>query len=86
MTPASAESSVTDSSRGLASRLSPTHTASKTPERLGVDGDVEQVARLEGAQHDRAVGEDEAERSAATIYLPWYFGGRLSRNERTPSS
>src|SRR3990172_1591463 len=30
---ASAESSVTDSSRGLASRLSPTQTASKTPAR-----------------------------------------------------
>ena len=33
VTPASAESSVTDSSRGLASRLSPAHTASKKPER-----------------------------------------------------
>ena len=33
VTPASADSSVTDSSRGLASRLSPTHTASNTPER-----------------------------------------------------
>src|SRR2546425_3601874 len=33
VTPARADSSVTDSSRGLASRLSPTHAASKMPER-----------------------------------------------------
>ena len=80
-TPASAESSVTDSSRGLASRLSPTQTVSKAPGALGVHGEVEQIARLEGAQHHGAIGEDEPERSAATIYLPSYFGGRLSRNE-----
>ena len=72
VTPASAESSVTDSRRGLASRLSPAQTASKKPERSACDREVDEIRHLDGAEHDRAIGEDQSERRVCEShgYLP----------------
>jgi len=52
---------------------------------LGRGRQLEEIAGLESAKHHRAVREDQAER-VRHLYLPRYVGGRLSRNDRTPSS
>ncbi len=86
VTPASAESSVTDSSRGLASRLSPTQTASNTPERSASTAMSSRSRALRAPRTTARLARMRPKDRAATIYLPSYLGGRLSRNERTPSS
>ncbi len=85
VTPASAESSVTDSSRGLARRLSPTQIVSNAREAS---------AFTERSRRSRALMAPSTTARLARIrpsecvmaQRPSNFGGRLSTKERTPSS
>ena len=83
--PASAERSVTDSRRGLARRLSPTHTASNTPARSASTARSRSSGTLI-APSTTARFARISPNEGATPYLPVYFAGRCSRNEATPSA
>ena len=85
VTAARLASSVTDSRRGLARRLSPTQTASKAPARS-----ASTVWSMRSATFTTPSTTARFARIRpnewATGYLPVYFGGRFWRNAVTPSA